>query len=66
MIIGFLWFQNQKKDFLFSLSGYASAGMVMKIYFFFSDLLVVNSLLEKKFISDYILARDNLIDPDIQ
>lgn len=45
------------QDFLFSLSGYATAGMAVKIFFFLSGLLVVNSLLEKRSISDYILAR---------
>lgn len=46
-----------KQDFLLSWTGYASAGMAVKIFFFLSGLLVTNSLLEKKSVLEYLIAR---------
>jgi peptidoglycan/LPS O-acetylase OafA/YrhL len=45
------------QDFLLSWTGYASAGMAVKIFFFLSGLLVTNSLLERKSVPEYLIAR---------
>ncbi len=46
-----------RQDFLLSWTGYPSAGMAVKIFFFLSGLLVTNSLFTKKSVFDYLVAR---------
>ncbi len=46
-----------RADILMVWTGYPSAAMAVKLFFFLSGLLVTNSLLEKKSVSQFMVAR---------
>ena len=49
--------EQGRQDLLLMWTGYASAGMAVKTFFFLSGLLVTSSLLQKKSVTQFLLAR---------